>query len=115
MLALKQELKHMYEPIFNSILVEIYDADAQWGSGNDDSMLGKSHTKGKVIRIGKLIETQAYPDVDDWIIENLNKLVGKNIIWNEGAEAGTTFEFDQKLFGFIYWYDIRGVKVDDAD
>lgn len=103
----------MYEPIFNSILVEIDDADAVWSSGNDDSMLGKSFTKGKVIRVGKPLETSQYPDIDDWLIKCVDDLVGKNIIWNEGAEAGTTFNFDGKSFGFIYWYDVRGVKVDD--
>lgn len=102
----------MYEPIFNSVLVEIDDKDAVWGTGNDESMLGKSFSRGKVIRVGDPIDTDQYADVDD-IVDDLRKLVGKNIIWNEGAEAGMTFEFDQKLFGFIYWYDIRGVKVDD--
>lgn len=105
----------MYEPVFNSVLVEINDVDAMWGTGNDESMLGKSFTKGKVIRVGKPLETQAYPDIDDWILDNVQSLIGKHIIWNEGAEAGTTFEFDGKLFGFIYWYDVRAVKVDDAD
>lgn len=105
----------MYEPIFNSVLVEIRDEEAKWSPGNDESMLGKSFSKGKVIRFGNFVDTDTYPDMDGTDYDNLLKLAGKNIIWNEGAEAGTTFEFDQKLFGFIYWYDIRSVKVDDAD
>lgn len=105
----------MYEPVFNSVLVEIDVKDAKWGTSNNDEMLGPSHSKGKVIRVGKPLETDQYPDIDDWLIENINSLVGKNVGWNEGAEAGTTFEFDGKTFGFIYWSDIRGVKIDDAD
>lgn len=103
----------MYEPIFNSVLVEIDDADAKYGSGNDESMMGKSFSKGKVIRVGDCLETQQYPDVDDSVLDDIRKLAGKQVMWNEGAEAGTTFEFDGKLFGFVYWYDIRSVKVDD--
>jgi hypothetical protein len=45
----------MYEPVFNSVLVQIDDKDAEWGTGNDDSMLGKSYSKGTVIRVGDLV------------------------------------------------------------
>src|SRR5436853_540847 len=103
----------MYEPVFNSVLVQIDDKDAEWGSGNDESMLGKSFTKGKVVRVGDALITQAYPVLPNDYIEKFKRIVGKDIIWNEGAEAGTTFEFDGKLFGMIYWFDIRGIKVDD--
>lgn len=103
----------MYEPIFNSVLVEIDDADAKYGSGNDESMLGKSYSKGKVIRIGDFVDTDKYPDIDDSTYDDVLKLVGKSIMWNEGSEAGTTFEFEGKLFGMVYWFDIRGVKVDE--
>lgn len=96
----------MYEPIFNSVLVQIDDKDAEWGSGNDESMLGKSFSKGKVIRIGDIFATKDYPSPPSY-----DSLEGKDIIWNEGAEAGTVFEFDGKQFGLIYWYDIRGVQV----
>jgi hypothetical protein len=103
----------MYEPLFNSVLVQIDDKDAQWGSGNDDSMLGKSYSKGKVIRIGTLLETKDYPDVMEQLViaegTILDKLVGRSIMWNEGVEAGTTFEHEGKMYGFIYWHDIRGV------
>lgn len=102
----------MYEPIFNSVLVKIDDKDAKWGSGNDESMLGKSYSKGTIIAVGDLVEDDKYQqDILDEIIPELNKLKGKEITWNMGAEAGTTFDFDGKLFGFIYWNDIRGVLV----
>lgn len=106
----------MYEPVFNSVLVQIDDKDADWGGGNDDSMLGKSFSKGKIIRVGTV---QSYKDTLLTDISqkasqsDLDKLAGKSIMWNEGVEAGTTFEFDGKLFGFIYWWDIRGVLIDD--
>jgi hypothetical protein len=103
----------MYDPIFNSVLVQIDDKDAEWGSGNDESMLGKSFQKGTVIRIGGLTPTgqlRAY-DTDelDALAKDLDKLKGRKVLWNEGAESGTTFEFDGQQFGFIYWNDIRGV------
>jgi hypothetical protein len=47
----------MYEPVFNSVLVQIDDKDAEWGTGNDDSMLGKSYSKGTVIRIGNIVQS----------------------------------------------------------
>lgn len=104
----------MYEPIFNSVLVEIDDEDAQWGSGNDDSMLGKSYSKGKVIEVGGLVSEHAHPLSDIALVSMSNKLKqlkGRNIMWNEGVEAGTLFDFEDKQFGFIYWWDIRGCKV----
>lgn len=102
----------MYEPIFNSVLVQIDDKDANWGSGNDESMLGKSYSKGKVVAIGEPVEDEKHDQTTlDDILPELEKLIGKNIIWNEGAEAGTTFAHDDNKYGFIYWTDIRGVKV----
>lgn len=104
----------MYKPKFNSVLVQIDDEDAKWGTGNDESMLGKSYSKGKIISIDtELIATANYPlpkDERREIAELITKLEGKDIMWNEGAEAGTTFEEDGKLYGMIYWHDIRGVK-----
>lgn len=98
----------MYQPQFNSVLVEIDDAAAAWGTGNDESMLGASYSKGKVIDYGIRVATQAYPvlpEATDF------PLKGKDIMWNEGTEAGTTFEHNGKLYGFIYWWDIRATKV----
>ena len=105
----------MYQPKFNSVLVQIDDTDAAWGGGNDESMMGKSFHKGRVVEIGKELfpggsagelNPQGMIDISPLIRD----LVGKDIIWNEGDEAGTTFEEDGKLYGFIYWYSIRGVK-----
>lgn len=104
----------MYEPVFNSILVQIVDPAAEWGSGNDEEMLGKSFSKGRVIRVGALVADNRYSGQTlSELSPDLNKLEGKSIIWNLGVEAGTTFEFDGKLFGFIYWNDIRGVLVNE--
>lgn len=105
----------MYEPVFNSILVQINDKDAQWGSGNDESMLGKSYSKGTVIRVGNFIPSQAYPLPEyKGLPLDLADFKGKQIMWNEGVEAGTVFDSpDGKQFAMIYWWDIRGVKVDD--
>lgn len=103
----------MYDPLFNSVLVEINDKDAAWGSGNDESMLGKSYSKGMIVKISKCFPTQAYPylppEGETVLFTDFKDLVGKAIMWNEGTEAGTTFEHDGKLYGMIYWFDIRGV------
>lgn len=107
----------MYKPGFNSVLVDIDDADAQWGGGNDESMLGKSFSKGTVVSIGEIMRTPEHPtnvDIDDEHITKklLPDLVGKQIMWNEGTEAGTTWDEAGKLYGFIYWWDVRGVKIE---
>lgn len=101
----------MYKPSFNTILVEL--KAEEWGGGNDDSMLGKSYREGVVIEVGNIMPTQAYPLADD-ITENFIADVlsyrGKHIMFNEGTEAGTVHEEDGKVYGFIYWWDVRGVK-----
>lgn len=102
----------MYQPKFNSVLVQIDDADAKWGNGNNEEMLGKSYSKGKFISRGFIYPSNQH-DLDKVypvITNNLDDLIGKDIMWNEGVEAGTTFEDSGKLYGFIYWWDIRGVK-----
>jgi hypothetical protein len=105
----------MYDPIFNTVLVLIDDKDAEWGSGNDESMLGKSFSKGQIIRMGDFVATDKYPiETVKFVAKDIARLKGQKILWNEGAEAGTTFEFDGKLFGMIYWWDIRGVRVDEV-
>lgn len=107
----------MYQPVFNSVLVEIEDKDAQWGSGNDDSMLGKSFSKGKVITVAGLVATGDHP-LSDIAIEKVSnafkEIKGESIMWNQGTEAGTEFEHEGKKYGFIYWWDIRGVLDNDA-
>ena len=107
----------MYQPKFNSVLVEIDDTDAAWGGGNDESMLGKSFHKGKAISIGLLVPTSQYPfeslsATHQEFLKQAEDCIGRDIIWNEGAESGTTFEEDGKLYGFIYWYDIRACRVE---
>jgi hypothetical protein len=105
----------MYEPVFNSVLVQIDDKDAEWGSGGDEPMLGKSYSKGTVIRVSDLIETKDHPvPTYKGLKFDCKDFVGKQIMWNEGVEAGTVFEFDGKPFGFIYWWDIRGVLINDV-
>lgn len=103
----------MYNPGFNSVLVEIDDAEAKWGNGNDDSMLGKSYRFGKVVKVGGIMATKDYP-VSDEDLGNTRQffvdLIGKSIMWNDGVEAGTVFEHDGKQYGFIYWWDVRGVR-----
>lgn len=104
----------MYEPLFNTVLVEIADPDAKWTS-TDDSMTGKAFSKGKVIRVGAFTPTNDYPlnpDGMDALKELVDRLVGRSVMWNEGHEAGTTFEFDGKQFGLIYWWDLRACKVE---
>lgn len=97
----------MYDPLFNSVLVEIDDKDANWGSGNDDSMLGKSYRLGTVVQVGDAVPIATYPQTPT--MADVEKFKGQQIMWNEGAEAGTTFDHDGKLYGFIYWWDVRGV------
>ncbi len=106
----------MYKPSFNSVLVQIDDDDAKWGSGNDESMLGKSYSKGTAVEFGNLVPDDKY-DIEtlEDVRPMLDELVGKPVMWNEGAEAGTTWEENGKLYGFIYWWDIRGVKDDTGE
>jgi hypothetical protein len=103
----------LYKPAFNKVLVEIDDEGAEWGGGNDESMLGKSFRQGKVISIGILINTNDYP-IDITMVEELRDSIrlfeGAAIMWHEGAEAGTVFEEDGKQYGLIHWWDIIGVK-----
>ena len=104
----------MYKPKFNSVLVEIDNSDEKW-TKTDDNMLGRSYSRGKVVSIGLILPTNDYPLIESdadrsLFIDTVMKSNGKEVIWNEGAESGTMFEEDGKLYGFIYWWDIRGVK-----
>lgn len=96
----------MYKPLINSILVEI--VVDEWAPGNDDSMLGRDYREGRVVEVGPLLETRDYPHLPEMVDIYVK---GVEITWNYGVEAGTTFEEDGKLYGFIYWWDIRGVKL----
>lgn len=101
----------MYQPSFNSILVEL-QAD-EWGGGNDDSMMGKSYREGVVVALGGFMPTNDYPLSADGMNaahELVKRMTGKHIMFNEGVEAGTVHEHEGKVYGFIYWWDVRGVK-----
>lgn len=105
----------MYKPTFNTILVEI--VVDKWAPGNDDSMLGRSYREGRIVadQVIKLLPTKDYPLNDnekEIVADEYESFIGKDIMWNEGTEAGTTFEEDGKLYGFIYWWDVRGLKTD---
>jgi hypothetical protein len=107
----------MYQPQLNSVLVKLDDRDANWGGGNDGAMLGKSYRKGKLVTYGKCISTLDHPITDTQTAEAIENmlagLLGKEIMWNEGTEAGTVFEIPEQQdaqFAFIYWWDIRGEK-----
>lgn len=103
----------MYSPKFNSVLVEIDDKDGEWGGENSEAMLGKSYSKGTVVSVAIIIPVDKHPMTEagaDEIAKDIHKLISKQIMWNEGAEAGTTFEDGGKLYGMIYWWDVRGAK-----
>lgn len=105
----------MYKPKFNSVLVEIDETDAKWGSAGEgesiSARLGKSYSKGKLVEIGDLMVDDKYDaETLTAAVTLLTEMIGKDIVWNEGHEAGTLFEDGDKLYGFIYWWDIRGVR-----
>jgi hypothetical protein len=106
----------MYQPLFNTVVVEINDKDAEWGNGNDDSMLGKSFRLGKVVSIGLLIPDHSHPTDQlspaslGLFQDTLMATIGEEVMWNEGVEAGTIFEDEGKQYAMIYWWDLRGTK-----
>ena len=101
----------MYKPLFNKVLVEVDDKDAQWGKSSDASLGGEVYREGVLIEYGQLIPTGDHPfpiQVD--VVGVFDKLRGKQIMWNEGHEAGTVFEENGKKYALIFWWDIIGVK-----
>ena len=107
----------MYKPMLNTVLVEIDSETDKWGKGNDDSMLGQAYREGTVIRVGTTMSTATMPLSESatyTVADRIAELVDKRIMWNEGVEAGTVFEHDGKMYGFIYWNDIRGVADESA-
>jgi hypothetical protein len=103
----------MYRPLFNQVLVEVDTDGDKWGTGNDDSMLGKDYREGVVVDIGAKVPTNDYPinpDGLDALHELTIRLVDKQVMWNQGHEAGKTFEHDGKLYALVYWWDLVGVK-----
>lgn len=102
----------MQKPKFNHVLVQIDDKDSAWGKGNDESLGGSVYSEGTLVEVAKtFFNTEHTPvgDVDfDEIKEELGKLKGTKIKWNEGHEAGTVFEHDGKQYALIYWFDVIG-------
>lgn len=102
----------MYKPKFNHVLVEIDDKDAKWGNRDEDNLGGVAYREGTVIDTGEVFTTQEYPDLDvEEIASLISDLQGKKVMWNEGHEAGTVFEDNDKKYALIYWWDIIGEKV----
>lgn len=103
----------MYKPLFNHVLVEVDDKDKQWGSSKGDELGGPVYREGSVVDIGNTFTTANYPinNYLEWELY-LKTLLGKRIMWNEGHEAGKTFEEDGKLYALIYWWDVVGVQDD---
>lgn len=107
----------MYKPAFNTVLVEIDSEADKWGKGNDEAMLGASYREGTVVEVGSYLARKDWPVEHDDLARlgaDIAKLKGQRIMWNEGTEAGTTFEENGKMYGFIYWNDIRGVADEPA-
>jgi hypothetical protein len=104
----------MYKPGINHVLVEIDDTDAKWGKGNDDNVGGEVFREGSVVEFGSIMPTHDYPYISSGhnpkFTEDLNSLISKTIMWNEGHEAGKVFEHEGKKYALIYWWDIVGVK-----
>jgi hypothetical protein len=104
----------MYKPAFHQVLVRLDTESDKWGTGNDDSMLGRSYNKGHVEAVGIVFTTDQVPMASNNIKVMLEDFEGKDILFNEGSEAGKTFEDEKgKLYALIDWWNIVGVK--DAD
>lgn len=98
----------MYRPLFNQVLVEVDTESDKWGTGNDDSMLGKDYREGMVIQYGQMLETSDYPVVP---MMGDRAAPMERVMWNQGHEAGKTFEHEGKLYAFVYWWDLVAVEV----
>lgn len=112
----------MYKPQFNTILVEI--PIDKWGQGNNEGILGKSYRDGKIVSSNLFTTTREYPNLTADDVSDLTRdfVPGAEIRWNEGVEAGTVWDGERdengeitKLYAFIYWWDIRGVKITSDD
>lgn len=104
----------MYKPKFNHVLVEIDDKGAEWGKSSDGNIGGEVWREGTVLELGELVPHKDYPlntvEAFDLLVKHIRELKGKQIMWNEGHEAGTVFEENGKKYCLIYWWDIIGVK-----
>lgn len=113
----------MQKPQFNTILVEI--PVEKWGSGNNEGILGKSYREGKIVIVADhFTTTREYPHLtaDDVLMITKDLVPGTEIRWNEGVEAGTIWDGERdingeitKLYAFIYWWDVRSIKLKDND
>lgn len=101
-----------YRPLFNKVLVEIDDKDAQWGKSSDGNIGGEVYREGKMLDYGGVVATSDYPVSSEHISRILDTYLGSDIMWHEGHEAGTVFEEDGKKYALIYWFDICGVRDD---
>lgn len=105
----------MFSPMFNKVLVEIDDKDSTWGK-SDDNIGGEVYREGTVLEIGYIIKTSEYDITPFDVEEYLFSLIGTQIMWHQGHEAGTMFEENGKKYCFIYWFDIIAVeKVEPRD
>ena len=102
----------MYKPLFNKVLVEIDDKESNWGKGTDTNLGGEVYREGKVLETGMLVDTPDYNTIAIDMVGWLSGLTGKQIMWNEGHEAGTIFEENSKKYALIYWFDIVGIRDD---
>lgn len=106
----------MYKPLINTVLVEIViDEWAPATKTESEGMLGRSYREGKVVSLGLIRSTKDYPfeegsEDHGRLLDVVESTLGREIMFNEGVESGTVFEDDGKTYGFIYWWDIRGVK-----
>lgn len=94
----------MFKPMFNQVLVEVDNKDKEWGGGNNDNLGGEAYREGTLLGIGRFICTSDYPDYP----LNLGEFLDKHVMWNEGHEAGKTFEEDGKLYALVSWWDLVG-------
>ena len=105
----------MYKPLFNQVLVEIDDIDAKWGKGSDDNIGGEVYREGKLLEAGAMFATADYPISPEELSSEVEKIIGKPVMWNEGHEAGKIFDEDGKKYALVYWWDLVAVKDQSND
>lgn len=110
----------LYEPLFNTVVVEIDDKEAAWGGSKDESagLLGQSYNKGTLLAVAaelfpfgdtsQLLEAGLHQ-----IGDRLQSMVGQKVLWNKGHEGDNIFDRDGKKYAIIFWWDILGVALPD--
>lgn len=101
-----------YKPALNQVLLELDTTEDKWGTGNDDSMLGRSYNKGTVVELGIFFATADYPMLGRTASEMMKDFLGKEVMYNEGTEAGKTFEDGDKLYALVDYWQIVGYRED---